>query len=176
MKTEYKGYANKSGVYKIVNLLNGRIYIGSAKCFKVRANQHFKSLQENKHQNKYLQNDFNKCGEENFVFEVIEVVEGEQKERLLVEQKYIDQYFDKGNQCYNFKSKTEAESRSCSSKTPEETSRKRSESSKKMWEDPEYRNRQSEIQSAKTKEQWQNPEFRQKKIEGMKGKCKREST
>lgn len=34
MKKQFNGQANKSGVYKITNLTNGKIYIGSAKHFK----------------------------------------------------------------------------------------------------------------------------------------------
>ena len=82
-------YSLKSGVYKITNKINGRIYIGSAKEFKRRYNQHRIGLIKKKHSNKFLQADFDKCGEDAFVFEVIEVVEGPQENRLLVEQTYI---------------------------------------------------------------------------------------
>jgi len=94
MKFIYKGNSRKSGVYKIINAQNGRIYIGSAKRFGERGMGHFRSLKKNKHPNKFLQYDFNKCGEEVFEFHILEVVGGKQKERLLVEQKYLDQYYD----------------------------------------------------------------------------------
>jgi len=102
MEYKYEGHSLKSGIYKITNKLNGRIYIGSAKLFKVRWNQHSSSLRNQKHQNKFLQADFNKCGEDAFLFEVIEVTEDKSKEeRLMIEEGYINQYYDKGNNCYN---------------------------------------------------------------------------
>ncbi|WP_062545373.1 NUMOD3 domain-containing DNA-binding protein [Rufibacter tibetensis] len=60
-----------SGVYQIVNLINGKIYIGSTKLFKVRYQKHKFELLAKKHPNKHLQNSYIKFGEENFVFRVI---------------------------------------------------------------------------------------------------------
>ena len=102
MEYRFEGNANKSGVYKIVNKINDRVYIGSAKTFKTRWHGHAASLRRQKHGNKYLQADFNKCGEEAFVFEVLEVVEGTKQDRLIAEQRYIDFYYGK-NKCYNLK-------------------------------------------------------------------------
>lgn len=63
----------KSGVYQIRNLVNGKIYIGSSKNLKNRkCHDHLNTLKRNKHQNNYLQNAFNKYGEDNFIFEIIE--------------------------------------------------------------------------------------------------------
>jgi len=101
MEFKYEGKSLKSGVYKITNILNGRAYYGSAKEFKIRWNQHKVSLTTNKHQNRFLQADFNKCGTDVFVFEVLEVIEGDRVKRLKVEEVYLKQYFDNGNQCYN---------------------------------------------------------------------------
>jgi group I intron endonuclease len=157
MKTEYKGYANKSGVYQIKNILNERIYIGSAKQFKDRFRDHISSLRKNKHQNKFLQADFNKCGEDNFLFEVMEIVEGEQKERLLKEQSYLDVYHDNQEQCYNFDKKTNKTSRSSFSKNPEETKQKLSDKSKEMWKDQEFK----KTQTKRIKEHWSIQENRE---------------
>jgi len=107
VKVNFNGLANKSGVYKIVNVLDGKIYIGSAKNFKKRAYQHRSSLRNNKHQNKYLQRAFNKHGADAFLFEVIEVVLGSKEKRVLAEQKHLDKYIveDKWSQCYNLDKK-----------------------------------------------------------------------
>lgn len=162
MQTNYKEHSNKSGVYQILNTTNGRVYIGSAKMFKTRYNHHIVSLCKGTHHNKYLQNDFNKCSKEAFIFEVLEVVEGEQSDRLLIEQSYIDVHYDNQDGCYNFKKETVASSRSCFSKDPKATKEKRSESAKKMWADEEYRKNQSESGRQTTTECWKSEDHRVK--------------
>lgn len=152
-----KGNSRKSGIYKIINIQNGRIYIGSAKEFKSRARQHFSSLRNNKHQNKFLQNDFNKCEEEAFEFHVILITEGNTEERRKVEQDCISEQLDNWENCYNFKKKT-AKKDGPWSNTPEETSKLKSENMKKRWQDPEYK--KQVIQ--KIKENHQCDEVRQK--------------
>jgi len=137
----YNGHNNKSGVYKITNKVNGKIYIGSAKLFKVRANRHISSLKKNKHQNKHLQASFNKYGEGAFLFEVLEVVLGDKTARTTKEQEYIDEQMELENweNCFNFKKKTVEKERSCYSNTPEETRKLISENSKVMWTNPAIR-------------------------------------
>jgi group I intron endonuclease len=90
----------KSGIYKIVNILDGKIYIGSSSNFCKRWNGHITCLRKNKHHSPHLQNAWNKYGEENFKFEIVEVVEDFNKlfER---EQYYIDLYKCFGHDGYN---------------------------------------------------------------------------
>ncbi len=77
-----------SGIYKITNIINDKIYIGSAINFKQRWYQHKYYLKLNKHQNKYLQNAWNKYGNDSFIFEIVEYCE---KEKLIEqEQKWMD--------------------------------------------------------------------------------------
>lgn len=66
---------NKSGIYRIVNLVNGKFYIGSTNCFRIRFKFHRNRLRNNKHFNYLLQRSWNKYGEENFLFEIIEFVD-----------------------------------------------------------------------------------------------------
>lgn len=61
-----------TGIYKITNLLDNKVYIGQALNIDKRWKEHQAALKHNKHQNKHLQNAWNKYGEENFKFEVIE--------------------------------------------------------------------------------------------------------
>lgn len=61
-----------SGVYKICNLVNGKLYIGSSKNLVNRATNHRKNLRGGTHSNKHLQASYNKYGGENFRFEIIE--------------------------------------------------------------------------------------------------------
>lgn len=139
MELKYHGHANKSGIYKITNLIDGKVYIGSTRSFKKRAYEHLSSLEKGVHQNKHLQRAFDRDGTDAFVFEVIEVVLGDKLARTTVEQTYLDQYLGDWERCYNFKKKTKSEPRSCYSKNPEETRRKKSEAMKKVWENPAHR-------------------------------------
>jgi selenocysteine-specific translation elongation factor len=52
-------------------------------------------LKYNKHHNKYMQNAWNKYGEENFIFEICcEMVEGSYCDLIEKEQEYLDLYFE----------------------------------------------------------------------------------
>lgn len=77
------------GIYKITNLLNNKIYIGStSKSFNIRWGNHKSKLKDNKHYNKHLQYAYNKYGSDNFKYEILEVC---LKEDLIKrEQYYID--------------------------------------------------------------------------------------
>lgn len=101
MKIIFHDKGNEGGTYKIINLQNGRIYIGSTYRFKDRARGHKAELNAGRHLNRFLQNDFNKCGSEVFLFEVIETIVGDRKARVEREQFYIDQWYDKQVNCYN---------------------------------------------------------------------------
>ncbi len=60
-----------SGIYKIVNIKNGKMYIGSSKNIKRRWSVHKSALKNNRHHSTYLQRAWNKYGKENFIYEVI---------------------------------------------------------------------------------------------------------
>ena len=77
-----------SGIYKITCKVNNKIYIGSAKDIKTRWVHHRSKLKHHKHNNPYLQKAYNKYGEVNFIWEIIE--ECSVNDLLLKEQYYID--------------------------------------------------------------------------------------
>lgn len=79
-----------SGIYKITNLITNKVYVGSAINLYVRKNIHYSRLRNNKHENSYLQNAWNKDGVESFKFEVIELCDS--SKLLEWEQFYIDAY------------------------------------------------------------------------------------
>lgn len=66
---------SRSGIYQIVNTVNGKRYIGSAKSFKVRWAKHLGDLKLGRHHSAYLQRSWLAHGAEQFVFEVLEYCE-----------------------------------------------------------------------------------------------------
>lgn len=64
-----------SGIYKIENISNGRYYIGSSQNIRKRRNSHLIQLRKNNHHCSQLQKAYNKYGEKNFKFIVIEVTD-----------------------------------------------------------------------------------------------------
>lgn len=89
---------NTSGIYVIFNKIKERLYVGSAVNIKRRIDKHFRLLNQNIHDNQYLQNDFN-LSKDFQAFTLEEVLD--KKILLSTEQKYLDKYFDKQNKCYN---------------------------------------------------------------------------
>ena len=81
--------AKISCIYKISNLINGKIYIGSAADFNKRKSNHLRQLNTNSHHSKYLQNSWNKNGPEIFSFSILEVVD-DINNLLEREQHYLD--------------------------------------------------------------------------------------
>jgi len=78
----------KSGIYKITNKKNNKIYIGSSKNIKNRFSKHKNLLRSNKHHSIKLQRAWNKYGADNFIFEVIEYCN--EDELLDRENYYLD--------------------------------------------------------------------------------------
>lgn len=87
------------GIYLIECIETKKVYIGSAKNLERRKKEHFSNLLKNKHNNKLLQNAWNKYGSENFVFKVLEKLDNE-NELLFYEQKYID-FFKQTHKLFN---------------------------------------------------------------------------
>lgn len=85
------GKVKKCGVYKITNIENGKIYIGSSNNILQRWKNHIRELEHNSHKNMFLQSDWNKYKETSFIFEILQ--ECNEEERYDVEQKYLDELF-----------------------------------------------------------------------------------
>jgi len=62
-----------SGIYCIENTISHKTYIGSSKNIYQRLLKHFALLRHNKHQNLHLQNAWNKYGESNFEWFILEL-------------------------------------------------------------------------------------------------------
>ena len=65
------------GIYLIINLVNNKFYVGSAKNIWSRKLGHLRDLKNNKHKNSYLQNSYNKYGSQYFIIVLLEKVESE---------------------------------------------------------------------------------------------------
>ena len=89
-----------AGIYSITSKHNGKVYIGSSVNIYKRWDQHKKQLKQNKHGNLYLQNHFNKYGEQDLVYSIVEIVTEitNLKEILLIaEQSYLDKTVNRFN-------------------------------------------------------------------------------
>jgi group I intron endonuclease len=85
----------KSGIYRITNTTNGKVYIGSTVDFAMRWSLHRSELNKGTHPNIYLRRAWAKYGADAFIFEIVEEVEPDAL--LEREQFYLDQLFEAGN-------------------------------------------------------------------------------
>lgn len=93
-------YKNKIGIYGIKNTINNNIYIGkTAQNFLRRYWHHKWKLNNGSHDNRHLQNSWNKYGEENFIYFVIDVVNDERYLNYL--EKYYIRYYRAKKCCFN---------------------------------------------------------------------------
>lgn len=83
---------NKSGVYKITNKINGKIYIGCSKNMSNRFRSHLYSLSKNKSNCIILQNAVMKYGLVNFIFEILEVCSNYKEQEIVWQNKLKPQY------------------------------------------------------------------------------------
>nr|DAI89480.1 MAG TPA: intron associated endonuclease [Caudoviricetes sp.] len=96
MQNIYTEEFKQIGVYEIKNKINEKCYIGSTTMsFQKRLEHHRCLLRLGTHKNTYLQNAWNKYGEDNFEFNILEVVD--KCCTLDREQVYLDECLD----CYN---------------------------------------------------------------------------
>jgi group I intron endonuclease len=77
------------GIYQIECISSGRIYIGRTIHFGRRLNWHKRELNEKIHHNIFLQRAWNKHGEENFRFSILEIVPLNE-DIIKREQKWLD--------------------------------------------------------------------------------------
>lgn len=122
---------NKKGIYRIINTVTNKSYIGSTfKSFKTRWKQHLSKLDNNKHHSKELQNSYNKYGTDSFVCEILEIIED--KSILLDRESFYINKFDSVENGYN-----ENPNPNTSPMLNTSSCIKSSETHKKLWEDLE---------------------------------------
>lgn len=120
-------------IYKVTNLINGKIYIGqTCNTLEYRKSQHERDCKRWNRNIVYFHRAMVKYGFDNFKWEVID--ESETQEGIdELERKYIELYDSTNRECgYNIKTGGRE-----GSTYPEEVRRKIGESTKRTWQDPE---------------------------------------
>lgn len=88
------------GIYAIHNLVNDKMYIGSAKNLITRKKNHIDKLNSIVHPNRHLQAAYNKYGKEFFLFKILEEV-ADVKSLINREQYWIDLALSEETGLYN---------------------------------------------------------------------------
>lgn len=162
-----------SGIYQIKNLCTGKVYIGSSRIVQRRWHDHRRNLRNGIHTNPRLQNAWNKYGESNFEFSIIESCPVEHL--LFREQFYISEL----SPAYNIadvvgmpytpkagtlealeQNKSGYEARLAGMRTAE-YKEKASKANKEVWTREGHR----ESRSLETTQLWNTPEYRMKQRE-----------
>jgi len=116
----------KSGVYQILNTVNGKMYIGSTSMsFQKRYAHHVAMLRCGRHKNNYLQYAFNKYKEDNFEFNILELCD---KAHVLEKEEYWMNKLLTNENSYNINKLA-----SGGNQFSEETIKRRTESIKRYW-------------------------------------------
>lgn len=91
-------FPDKPGIYRCVCLNDGRTYVGQTKSLSKRKREHLKLLREHRHYNTHLQRSWDKHGDFNFEWYVIETCEIEELDEL---EMYWIEYYDAYSDGYN---------------------------------------------------------------------------
>ena len=122
----------KSGIYQILNHTNNKCYIGSSKHLLNRwSKEHKPALNSNKHYNRHLQNAWNKYGETNFEFIILEECP---IEKLTEKEEYWIENHKSWDRNYGYNLTRFANGRRIIS---DETRQNMSESAIKSWKEKE---------------------------------------
>lgn len=100
--------SDRSGIYKITNDINGKIYIGSSTMLKRRKWDHFNKLSAGKHGNSHLQNAYDKYGKEHFHFDILEYIDD--VEKLIERENYWIREFRSNNSEFGYNIREDAQS------------------------------------------------------------------
>lgn len=152
------------GIYSIENKINHKKYIGQSVNIKQRWQSHRNELNKQKHHNDYLQKSWNKYGEQNFEFKVLERCS---KDLLNDKERYYIDLYDTMNEDYGYNLKSGGQD---TNYVTESVRIKTGKAIKKYYEEyPEA----AIMRSANAYKQWNDPEIKAKitgKNNGMYGK------
>ena len=125
----------KQGViYKIENLVNGKVYVGqTVKSYERRIQVHFVKLEKHYHNNTHLQRAFNKYGKDNFKASIVATCAVDEIDEI---EKYWIRNYKEKNMSYNIE-----DGGNYIKELTEETKSKISQQSKRCWADKEIRSK-----------------------------------
>jgi len=110
LKKNYKQSLQPMGIYQVKNLVNNKILIGSSKNLPGRINRFRFGLKYGTENNKELNEDFKKYGEENFSFEIIDELKPKDdpgydytEDLKVLEEMWIEKLQPFGDKGYNEK-------------------------------------------------------------------------
>ncbi len=87
------------GIYKVINVVSNKFYVGSAEDFVKRKRTHWWRLRAGHHHNKHLQASWDKYGEAAFVFAIVVEVP-EDADLMALEREWLNEHYGKPY-CYN---------------------------------------------------------------------------
>jgi group I intron endonuclease len=152
-----------SGIYKFTNVVTGYVYVGQAQNLIKRHRAHVNMLRTGTHDNVHLQRSYDKHGEDNLKYEVIEHCGLDMLDE--VEQKYLDWVFSTGK-TYNFA--TSATSPMLGKKRSPEAVKKTADANRGRVRDEQQRKYMSEGAKKSIDLRMSDPEQR----EGILNRCK----
>jgi len=130
-----------SGIYRILNKINGKGYVGKATNLPVRWHGHKHHLRKGNHHSPHLQAAWNKYGKDNFQFEILELVED--KTKLVEREQYWINFYDAANPAKGYNVLANA-NESRTSPHSEETRKKIGDGNRGKFVSLETRKKQSE--------------------------------
>lgn len=152
-----------SGIYCIENVITNKKYIGQSINIEDRWYKHKYALRRGTHDNEHLQNAWNKYGEENFDFYIVETCKCEE---LNDKEVYYINLYNTLNYNYGYNMQSGGQN----SRPNEEVRKKLSDSLKRTYQENEELRKRSSINALN---QWANPEIKKKIMgenNGMYGK------
>ena len=108
---QYKERQKSAGIFQVKNTVTGKVLLGSSLNLEGPLNGHKFMLNIGSHRNKELQNDWNKYGKDNFIFEILETVKVKKDpnfdindELTLLEEIWLERLQPFGEKGYNLNS------------------------------------------------------------------------
>ena len=105
---EYKERKKPAGIFRVKNIANGKVLLGSSLNLEGPLNGHKFMLKTGRHRNPALQKEWNEYGSDKFVFEILEVVKVKddpnfnlEDELTLLEQIWLEKLQPFGEKGYN---------------------------------------------------------------------------